>query len=221
MHKLRHVIQDNRAFTIGYGLFFLVMLGFCLIISRNTGFLWLDQFHYAPLDIFFTWVTRLGDGIFFLLIVFYYVVRKNFRQATQLLLAFLITGLLVQVLKYCISEPRPRTYFEGHHPIHLISGITHSGFSSFPSGHTATIFSLVTLLALYAKQKSAAVLFLLPAALIGYSRIYLSQHFPVDVFAGSVVGVAVSLLVYCRNWTIPVLLKSKTLAPVYEEFAVE
>jgi membrane-associated phospholipid phosphatase len=40
------------------------------------------------------------------------------------------------------------------------------------------------------------VLLLILALLTGYSRIYLSQHFLEDVYAGSIIGVSTTFLVY-------------------------
>jgi membrane-associated phospholipid phosphatase len=55
---------------------------------------------------------------------------------------------------------------------------------------------LTTLLALYFPGRKPGLFFLAVAVLTGYSRIYLSQHFPVDVLAGSLAGVLPSLAVY-------------------------
>ena len=164
--------------------------------------------------------TNLGNGVLFLPVIAYLMIRKDFRQAGQVVLVFLLTTVFVQISKYAIHEARPKTYFEGRVPIHLIAGVTHSGFSSFPSGHTTTVFALAMILACYSKHKSRAWLFLLPAMLTAYSRIYLSQHFPVDVLIGSLVGVGSSLLVYGRQWTIPLLVRTRPLVAGYKDLSL-
>jgi membrane-associated phospholipid phosphatase len=129
-------------------------------------------------------------GIVILLVFF-----RRIEMARQLLLAFLISGLVVQIFKNTITSPRPTTYFTSA-PIHILDGITLKGNSSFPSGHTATIFAMATVFAFYTKNNLAICLYLLIAILVGYSRIYLSQHFLKDVLAGSMIGVTVALFVH-------------------------
>jgi membrane-associated phospholipid phosphatase len=71
-------------------------------------------------------------------------------------------------------------------------------FFSFPSGHSAGAFSLFFMISLIlsGKRKFLGVFLFLLAMLTGYSRIYLGQHFPVDVYAGSIIGVGFTWLTY-------------------------
>jgi membrane-associated phospholipid phosphatase len=70
------------------------------------------------------------------------------------------------------------------------------GFASFPSGHTTSVFALATMLALLEKNKRTNVVYLLVAVAVGYSRIYLGQHFLNDVLMGSTIGMLTSLVIY-------------------------
>jgi len=73
---------------------------------------------------------------------------------------------------------------------------------SFPSGHTTSFFALFFALSILASQAIeqrsyfVQLLFFILAALGGYSRIYLSQHFAADVFAGILVGTLITVLCY-------------------------
>jgi membrane-associated phospholipid phosphatase len=107
----------------------------------------------------------------------------------------------------------------------LVDGVRMNLWYSFPSGHTTSFFALALVASILATQKilssnsksvcqcnglsaaggpttkwsvSAAVqLLLFIAATIGaYSRIYLSQHFALDVFAGILVGTLITILCY-------------------------
>ena len=196
MDKLKRIFSSNASFFTG-ALIFLV-IGFCyvLITSRANGFLDLSFYHNGPLDNFFIYFTNLGDGIFTLIVVGILLLVRLFNFALQLLLAFLLSGLIAQLLKNFIFSPRPKDFFMLSDHIHIIEGITLGGKASFPSGHSATVFALATSLALYDRNKKRGWLYLVLAILVGYSRIYLSQHFPLDVWTGALIGLLVAVWVY-------------------------
>ena len=65
-------------------------------------------------------------------------------------------------------------------------------FGSFPSGHANTAFSAATLLSL--EFGGWFWLCYIPAFLVGYSRIYMGVHFPLDVAAGAAIGIVIMWL---------------------------
>jgi membrane-associated phospholipid phosphatase len=188
-------IARNPLYFFSYLIFFIVLFIYCFAISKADGFLLINHFHTRLLDDFFILFTNVGNGLFVIGLMILMLVRRKFVWTLQIGISFLISGLLVQLLKILMHNPRPSTYF-GSGAIHCILGITRTGFSSFPSGHTATVFMLTTLLAIYLPGRKSTLLFISMAVLTGFSRVYLSQHFPVDVLAGSLLGVLVSLMVY-------------------------
>jgi undecaprenyl-diphosphatase len=66
------------------------------------------------------------------------------------------------------------------------------GSSSFPSGHAATSFACATVLAAFVPRLRAPLFAL--AVLIGLSRLYNGDHYPLDVLAGAAFGVVTALL---------------------------
>jgi membrane-associated phospholipid phosphatase len=76
----------------------------------------------------------------------------------------------------------------------LIEGVKIHHWQSFPSGHTMTAFAFASASLFILKKAQLSLTFLLGAMLVGYSRMYLFQHFPRDVFAGSIFGIGVVLL---------------------------
>ena len=65
--------------------------------------------------------------------------------------------------------------------------------SSFPSGHATVAFACATVLALAVPRLRWPLLAL--ATVIAFSRVYVGVHYPLDVLAGAVLGVAIGLVV--------------------------
>lgn len=122
----------------------------------------------------------------------------SFRFTLIVALSNILSGLLTQSLKHTLFSDvvRPKKFFEGIHDLYLVPGVDNHLYNSFPSGHSTCAFSLYFALALVVKNKILKFGLFLTALLAGYSRIYLSQHFFEDVYAGSLIGVIVSGIVY-------------------------
>jgi membrane-associated phospholipid phosphatase len=195
MKILQKAISRNPAYFMGYVISFILLLLFCFFTSKSNGFLLINHYHNETLDSFFTMFTNVGNGLFIVALMLFMLIRKKTGWALQIGMGFLLSGLLVQLMKHYIPSPRPKIFFPSG-SIHYIVGVTGTGYSSFPSGHTASIFMLTTLLTLYFPGRKPGLFFLIIAVLTGYSRVYLSQHFPIDVLAGSLTGVLMALVVY-------------------------
>jgi membrane-associated phospholipid phosphatase len=159
-----------------------------IIDGKVASFVSLNAYHPFLLNVFFINYTFMGDGIFALCIVgllFYY---KKKQHAITMLYAFLISGIVVQVIKNLVGSPRPKLFFEAGQYLHFIDGVSLANNSSFPSGHTATAFGIATVLVLMLKNKTWQPHILISAVLVGYSRIYLAQHFLLDVMIGAIIG---------------------------------
>jgi membrane-associated phospholipid phosphatase len=180
-----------------YGLLVLLLTSTLLLImyGKSASFTSLNSFHPVLLNAFFINYTFMGDGIFALCLIAFLFFYKKKQQGFILLVSFLVSGLLVQIIKNFVSAPRPKSFFfEAGQYLYFIDGVSQTGYSSFPSGHTATAFALATILVLTMKSKKWQLILLLAAALVGYSRIYLAQHFLLDVIAGAAIGSAAGIL---------------------------
>jgi membrane-associated phospholipid phosphatase len=200
MNKLRSIFVNNRFFFAGFLFFFLVGLFFLTYEGKAASFFYLNPYHRTPLDVFFINFTYLGDGLFSIGVIIILLMLRRFSPAIQVLIAFVLSALLAQLLKNLFSMPRPKEFFAPGQYSYFIEGVTRVGFSSFPSGHSTTVFALATMLALFEKNKKWNILYLLGALGVGYSRIYLGQHFLGDVLVGSFIGMLVAVLVY---WLYP------------------
>jgi membrane-associated phospholipid phosphatase len=191
----QRTINRNPAYFTGYIIFFLLLSIFCFVSGKSDGFLLINHLHNNAFDKFFTMFTNVGNGLFVVALMLVLLVRKKMGMALQIGMGLLISGIVVQLIKHFFPCPRPQIFFAPG-VIHYIAGVTRTGHSSFPSGHTATVFMLTTLLAFYLPGRMPGLFFLMIAILTGYSRIYLSQHFPMDVLVGSLTGVLTSMVIY-------------------------
>jgi len=121
------------------------------------------------------------------------------RMGWQVLLALALAWLVARGIHTVWPQPRPFMLGQGH------QWIAHSPSASFPSRH-ATIgmaFGLMGLLA--APRRWVGVLCLLVGLLIGWSRVALGVHFPLDVLAGWAIagGVALAVHLVWRRWAAP------------------
>jgi membrane-associated phospholipid phosphatase len=184
------------------GLIILYIAGFVLLLQHGKGgsFILLNSYHTKWTDVFFINYTNAGDGIFTLFITAVLFLYKRKKQALALLLSFLLSGLLAQIFKNLITSPRPKLFFTAGQYNSFFDGITLANYSSFPSGHTASAFAAATVLALTMRNKKGQLPLLMAAALVGYSRIYLAQHFLTDVMVGAFFGITAGIyMVYLVN----------------------
>jgi membrane-associated phospholipid phosphatase len=192
----RSIFNSNWLFFILLCLFYLAGGLFLLLTSHSQGFLDLRTVQSPGLDIFFLYYTNLGNGWFSVALGLAILIFRFYRRGGEVLIAWAVSGLLAQLIKHLVNSPRPKEFFRLREHIYLINGTALGGNESFPSGHSASAFALATLMALHSKNKSLSLLYFAGAALVAYSRVYLAEHFPADVLAGSLIGVLCALATY-------------------------
>ena len=80
--------------------------------------------------------------------------------------------------------------------LNLVPGFENYLYNSLPSGHSTSAFTTFLCLALIIENKAMKFGLFMMALTVGFSRVYLSQHFLNDVYAGSLIGVITSFLIY-------------------------
>ena len=157
--------------------------------------LYINNLHTPFFDTFFTYLTYLGDGMFaaITILVITLLSKKVNRLYVFILgtITLLLTGIFSQFLKQVIfpGAYRPRKFI-GDDLLYLIPDIDVHSMNSFPSGHTTTAFAFFAFLSFILFRKSLIMQIFMGviAIIIGYSRMYLSQHFLEDVVAGALIG---------------------------------
>lgn len=180
---------------------YLIILGICALLNQLFGkeaiHLALNKYNSSFVDFFFKYVTHIGDGFFAIAIVLIMLFNR-FRYSLMLLNAFLISGIITQVLKKTIFKgiARPVAYFKDVAELHLVDGVEIMYSNTFPSGHSATVFALSFCFIFIAKKIHHKYLFFGLALLVSFSRVYLSEHFLADILAGSFIGVIAAFISY-------------------------
>jgi len=128
--------------------------------------------------------------VFFVLAAFLYFSRTRHERhavmeaAWAVLFAVLITSIIGAV----IGRDRPfqaTPFFDGF-PVHLL--IPDPLTSSFPSGHTSASVALAA--AIFWGDKKLGCIAILAALVIGAGRVFAGVHYPSDIIAGVLVGLA-------------------------------
>jgi membrane-associated phospholipid phosphatase len=116
--------------------------------------------------------------------------KRDLKGLFQLAEAFAVTEIVTQGLKYTVRETRPN-----------------GGSLSFPSGHTSAAFCSASYLDIRYGEAWGVPAYVL-AAVTGWSRIESNNHYPWDVAAGAIIGVA-STMIFTRQQ-----IKNVRLVPV-------
>jgi len=197
MHRLGEIVSVNRWYFSGYFLILIISLIPQIFLNQTELFLEVNSMHSGALDFFFYWITYFGDGATFaiLVAVLFFI---SYSKALNGLTMFLSTAIFAQVLKrvFFADHFRPYTVLSEQYEIYVPEGVKTLIFETFPSGHTTTAFAMATFLVLTYPKRNIWLAMLVLAWLTAYSRVYLTHHFPIDVWVGSIIGTIGGLIIY-------------------------
>ena len=204
---MRSLFRQNAVF-LALSLLLALSLGLALIyIPTGELHLLLCDRHTHARDIFYRYYTTLAEWLPYVICVALLVFAK-IGEGIFASTAMLLSTLLTQVCKHIVNAPRPVTWFTEHCPdiqLPLVDGVHMNLWYSFPSGHTTSFFAMTLAVCILLTRQPrlprtprilVQLLLFLAATLGAYSRIYLSQHFAMDVFAGLLVGILSTLVAY-------------------------
>ncbi|MBN9349604.1 MAG: phosphatase PAP2 family protein [Chitinophagaceae bacterium] len=202
--------KNYRAYEGGILYFLLFAFGIlfiglvCLSVPKGVSFIWINHGSYRSetMDILIKGFTDLGTVYGAILVALIFILKRSWHSVLIVVVTFLLSGEVARILKHYFNHPRPASFFRDIHVIRAPSWNQLDYLYSFPSGHTTTIFSLAVIVSLFfIKKKWVAVVSFLIACTVGYSRIYLGEHFLEDVWAGALTGTTVGVICFIFiNW---------------------
>jgi membrane-associated phospholipid phosphatase len=181
----------------------------CLLLSswllgKDAFFLMLNADLGNIADYFFHYWTYMGDGVIWVPVLILVIIYRK-KMLPLIIAAIVLSTLITQLTKNYVfpGEPRPTYGLADLKNIHTVEGVELHTVNSFPSGHTGTAFTVFLTGCLLIRNRWFTALGFIGAALVGYSRIYLAQHFPLDVGAGIITGIITAFfsLEIQKKWT--------------------
>jgi undecaprenyl-diphosphatase len=182
-----------------------------LFFSENVG--------NSSLDLFMQYVNESGD-VFNMLIfgIILLIIPKTRRIGITLMILLVLATLLTGYIKCGVDRDRPDFEYDGTpFPVSIsrdtFALFCEGGFdASYPSGHAARAMIIGVILgyALSERFPRGAYLMFLYPVMISISRIYVLQHYPMDVIGGAVIGVMLAGVMAQRTKLYKFFEKSKT-----------
>jgi membrane-associated phospholipid phosphatase len=191
-------LRPQRALAAGVALLSLFAMMALVVPVRPLAFEqrwsdWMSEIHaVVPGDVALAF-NDLGRGLGLAVVLAPIAVVLIATRRWWALVAFAATEsgtqLVSAVVKATVDRPRPP------------DGLIHPAGASFPSGHTAfaaaTCIAVVLLFTIAGMQRRLwSGVALAGIAGMAWSRTYLQVHWPLDVLAGSVLGISIALMAF-------------------------
>ena len=144
------------------------------------------------LDTVMPFISNLGNsGFIWILTAVVLLITKKYRLTGLAMLIAMLMGLLIGnlTLKLLIARIRP---CDVNTAVELLIPRPKDYF--FPSGHTLSSFAAAA--AIFCGNKRIGIFALIFAAIMAFSRLYLYVHYPSDILAGIIIGVALGIFAH-------------------------
>ena len=182
-----------------------------LFFSENVG--------NPSLDLIMQSITESGEALWMLgFAIMILIIPRTRRVGVTLMILIVISTLLTGYVKCGVDRDRPDFEYESVPVPVPVSKDTFALFceggydASYPSGHAARsmIFAIILGYALSERFPRGAYLMFLYPILISLSRLYVLEHYPMDVIGGTVIGVMLAGVMAKRTKLYNIFDKSKT-----------
>ena len=156
---------------------------------------WLQSIRNPVLDAIFSVITRLGEETALMVVGMFILWCVSKKWGYRFFLIGLVGNTMNQLLKAIFLIPRPWV-LDPEFPIVESARAAATGYS-FPSGHTQTAAGVFGTLAVWLKKRWLTILCIVMTLLVGFSRMYLGVHTPLDVGVSLITGL---FIVLGLNW---------------------
>lgn len=191
------LIKYNLPFVSVFLAFIAVVGSILLTKEKLEAHLWINHYYSDFFDYFFFYTTQIIEGKMAITILILVMLIKDFKSGLLILIAACFTSLMITGgLKPLFGHMRPIVHLPNLRLLPEFFHLKQNIANSFPSGHTTMGFTVFASLSIMAKNKNWGYLFGILAAIVGFSRVYLSQHFFEDIFVGAIIGTLGSFLIY-------------------------
>jgi undecaprenyl-diphosphatase len=140
----------------------------------------------GPLDSVMVLFTILGISYVIVLVCIPLWLQGKRDAAFDVAVLVVLATLAAEALKLIVDRPRPSLELDRVRTLVSATG------PAFPSAHATRAFAVACLIC-YVEPRKYGLGALFLASLISLSRVYLGVHWPTDVLAGAVLGVAVAV----------------------------
>lgn len=198
--EIKHFFR-NKGLSIFLGLYALFFVAGAVVISltkRGDVVMLINRYSRIEWDGMVTFITDIGLGGYMALLaglLAFWRVRYAAVAFLNLLFVAIFTNVLKEIFKSG-GWTRPLHHFLYDDFTRFIYTAEINYYSTFPSGHSMAIFSMMAVLAFISGNRIASTFLFIFAVMVGFSRIYLLQHFFIDVYAGAFLGVFSAVLAW-------------------------
>lgn len=165
---------------------------------------WFETLHNPITNPIFYVITTLGNAGWFwivLAVLMLTVLPKKYKKAGLTMAIALILSLIFcnGIMKHLWARPRAfwvvgQNFVVGNEFDNLYGIFNSIHDYSFPSGHSSASFAAAVSIFMWRKKEGSAALVL--AALIAFSRLYFTVHYPTDVLVGTITGALYGVAAY-------------------------
>lgn len=165
---------------------------------------WFETLHNPITNPIFYVITTLGNAGWFwivLVVLMLTVLPKKYKKAGLTMAIALILSLIFcnGIMKHLWARPRAfwvvgQNFVVGNEFENLYGIFNSIHDYSFPSGHSSASFAAAVSIFMWRKKEGSAALVL--AALIAFSRLYFTVHYPTDVLVGTITGALYGVAAY-------------------------
>lgn len=189
-----NLLIKQKFFIIPFTIWLFIGAIILFMIEKGDLVLWFNNHRFVFGNFYFTVASAFAEWQFILFFLFIFAYEKigNFFI---LALTWAFTGIGAQSLKRVFDMPRPAGFFKNI-DLNFLNDDKIYFANSFPSGHTTTAFALFFVMSIFTDNKYLKTLFFVLALSTAISRVYLLQHFFIDVYFGSILGILLSFIIY-------------------------